>query len=36
MEDAGLELTYLDGIRLSPGVPVGIAIDPGQLRWFSK
>ncbi|MEL4071614.1 ABC transporter ATP-binding protein [Ochrobactrum sp. GPK 3] len=36
MEDAGHELTYLDGIRLSPGVPVGIAIDPGQLRWFSK
>ncbi|MFD1790488.1 ABC transporter ATP-binding protein [Ochrobactrum teleogrylli] len=35
-QNAGHELTYLDAIRLSPGVPVGIAIDPGQLRWFSK
>lgn len=32
----GHELTYLDSIRLSPGVPVGISIDASQLRWFSK
>lgn len=35
-QNAGHDLTYLDAVRLSPGVPVGIAIDPGQLRWFSK
>jgi len=35
-QNAGHDLTYLDAIRLSPGAPVGIAIDPGQLRWFSK
>lgn len=29
------ELTYLDSRRLTPGVPVGIAIDAEQLRWFS-
>ena len=34
-QTVGHELTYLDAIRLSPGVPVGITIDPGQLRWFS-
>ncbi|MGN6447743.1 MAG: ABC transporter ATP-binding protein, partial [Brucella intermedia] len=32
----GHELTYLDHIRLSPGVPVGISVDASQLRWFSK
>ncbi|ASV83822.1 ABC transporter, ATP-binding protein [Ochrobactrum quorumnocens] len=32
---AGHELTYLDHSRLSPGMPVGIAIDTEQLRWFS-
>ncbi|OYR19403.1 ABC transporter ATP-binding protein [Brucella thiophenivorans] len=31
----GHELTYLDGARHSPGVPVGIAIDAEQLRWFA-
>lgn len=36
MENAGHELTYLDSIRLSPGAAVGIAIDPGQLRWFAE
>jgi iron(III) transport system ATP-binding protein len=35
-EQDGHELTYLDPIRLSPGVPVGIAVDASQLRWFSK
>lgn len=33
-EHHGYELTYLDSIRLSPGVAVGIAIDPAQMRWF--
>ncbi len=32
----GHELTYLDHIRFSPGVPVGISVDASQLRWFSK
>ncbi|GLU25461.1 ABC transporter ATP-binding protein [Brucella sp. NBRC 12950] len=31
----GHELTYLDSARHSPGVPLGIAIDAEQLRWFS-
>ncbi|MGW6780522.1 ABC transporter ATP-binding protein [Brucella pseudogrignonensis] len=31
----GHELTYLDSARHSPGVPVGIAIDAEQLRWFA-
>lgn len=30
------ELTYLDSVRLMPGDPIGIAVDPGQLRWFSQ
>jgi len=34
-QHVGHELTYLDQSRLSPGMPVGIAIDTEQLRWFS-
>lgn len=34
-QHGGHELTYLDSARHSPGVPLGIAIDAEQLRWFS-